>query len=160
MAEKLHPDHFSAMSGKMAAIIGYVLGESRTEPEIKAMSVTSDGYVTSESEFLGEAADLDRNILNLLVAADLSDEERSEFERLGTGTAWTTGDPCSRVPRACDRPTHSARLRGTGRPRLTPGEDLVSQPSMERDAFGRFASISTVTSPSDRTQTSGKPVDL
>lgn len=82
LAEKLHPDHFSAMSGKMAAIIGYVLGESWTEPEIKAMSVTSDGYVTSESEFLGEAADLDRNILNLLVAADLSDEERSEFERL------------------------------------------------------------------------------
>jgi hypothetical protein len=43
---------------------------------------TSDGFVTTESEFLGEAADLDRNILNLLVAADLSAEELGEFERL------------------------------------------------------------------------------
>jgi hypothetical protein len=58
------------------------LGESWSEPEITALSVTSDGFVTMESEFLGEAADLDRNILNLLVAADLSAEERAEFERM------------------------------------------------------------------------------
>ena len=45
LAEKLHPDRFSAMSGKMAAIIGYILGESWTEPEIAALSVTSDGFV-------------------------------------------------------------------------------------------------------------------
>jgi hypothetical protein len=28
LAEKLHPDRFSAMSGKMAAIVAYVLDES------------------------------------------------------------------------------------------------------------------------------------
>jgi len=82
LAEKLRPDRFTAMSGKMAAIVGYILGESWSQPEITALSVTSDGFVTTESEFLGEAADLDRNILNLLVAADLNAEERAEFERL------------------------------------------------------------------------------
>jgi hypothetical protein len=61
VANKLHPDRFPAMSGKMAAIVGYILGESWTEPDISALSVTSDGFVTTEAEFLGEAADLDRN---------------------------------------------------------------------------------------------------
>src|SRR5437016_879038 len=78
LSEKLRPDRFSAMSGKMAAIVGYILGESWSEPEITALSVTSDGFVTTESEFFGEAADLDRNILNLLLAADLSAGERAE----------------------------------------------------------------------------------
>jgi hypothetical protein len=82
LAEKLRPDRFTAMSGKMASIVGYILGESWSDPEITTLSVTSDGFVTTESEFLGEAADLDRNILNLLMAAGLSDEERAEFERL------------------------------------------------------------------------------
>lgn len=82
LASKLRPERFTDMSGKMAAIVGYILGESWTEPEIVALSVTSDGYVTTDAEFFGEAADLDRNILNLLVAADLTPDERAEFERL------------------------------------------------------------------------------
>ena len=49
--------------------------------KLPALSVTSDGYVTTESDFFGEAADLDRNLLNLLIAADLTPEERAEFER-------------------------------------------------------------------------------
>jgi hypothetical protein len=81
LAEKLRPDRFSAMSGRMAAIVGYILDEPWAEPAITALSVTSDGYVTTESDFLGEAADLDRNLLNLLIAADLTPEERAEFER-------------------------------------------------------------------------------
>jgi len=81
LATKLHPDRFSAMSGKMAAIVGYILGESWTEPEIAALSVTSDGYVLTDAEFFGEAADLDRNLLNLLVAAETTVDERTEFER-------------------------------------------------------------------------------
>jgi hypothetical protein len=82
LAIKLHPDRFSAMSGKMAAIVGYILGESWTEPEIAALSVTSDGFVLTDAEFFGEAADLDRNLLNLLVAAEVTPEERADFERL------------------------------------------------------------------------------
>lgn len=49
---KLYPERFTDMSGKMAAIVGYVLGESWTEPAIAALSVTSDGIVTTESEFM------------------------------------------------------------------------------------------------------------
>jgi hypothetical protein len=82
LANKLHPDRFSAMSGKMAAIVGFILGESWTEPEIAALSVTSDGFVLTDAEFFGDAADLDRNLLNLLVAAEATAEERAEFERL------------------------------------------------------------------------------
>lgn len=80
LAAKLHPDRFTAMSGRMAAIVAYILGETWSEPEIIALSVTSDGFVTTEAEFLGEAADLDRNILNLLIAAGLTADERAEFE--------------------------------------------------------------------------------
>jgi hypothetical protein len=70
------------MSGKMAAIVAYILGESWTEPDIAALSVTSDGFVLTDAEFFGEAADLDRNLLNLLVAAEVTPEERADFERL------------------------------------------------------------------------------
>ena len=81
LAAKLHPERFTSMSGRMAAIVGYILGEPWTEPAIVALSVTSDGFVTTESEFFGEAADLDRNLLNLFIAADLTAAERAEFER-------------------------------------------------------------------------------
>lgn len=43
--------------------------------------MTPDGHVISDSAMAGVAADLDRNLLNLLVAADLTDDERAEFER-------------------------------------------------------------------------------
>ncbi len=82
LADKLRPTRFTEMSGKMAAIVAFILGESWTDPEIVALAVTSDGFVTTESEFFGEASDLDRNPLNLLVAADLTTNERAEFERL------------------------------------------------------------------------------
>ena len=77
LADKLCPDRFSEMSVKMADI----LDEAWTEPAIVALSVTSDGFVTTDAEFLGEAADLDRNLLNLLVAAGLTNDERADFER-------------------------------------------------------------------------------
>jgi hypothetical protein len=48
---------------------------------VQMLSVTSDGFVTTDAEFLGEAADLDRNVLNLLIAAGVTAEERAEFER-------------------------------------------------------------------------------
>ena len=65
----------------MTAIVGFILGETWTDPAIVTLAVTSDGFVTTESEFIGEAADLDRNLLNLLIAADLTPDERTEFER-------------------------------------------------------------------------------
>jgi len=80
LADKLRPDRFTAMSGKMTAIVAFILDEVWTEPAIAALAVTSDGFVTTESEFFGEAADLDRNLLNLLIVAELTADERSEFE--------------------------------------------------------------------------------
>lgn len=82
LKDKLHPDRFTEMSGKMAAIIAFVLGEDWTDPAIQWMSVSSDGYVTTDTDFLGDAADLDRNIRKLLIAAQLSPEEREEFARM------------------------------------------------------------------------------
>jgi hypothetical protein len=81
LADKLHPDRYTAMSGRMAAIVAYVLGEDWTDPAIAALSVTSDGFVITDSDFIGEAADLDRNLLDLLALASLTAEERQEFER-------------------------------------------------------------------------------
>lgn len=48
LADKLHPDRFTEMSGKMAAIIAFVLGEDWTDPAIRWMSVSSDGYEERE----------------------------------------------------------------------------------------------------------------
>jgi len=93
LAAKLHPDRFSAMSGKMAAIVGYIVGESWTEPEIAALSVTSDGFVLTDAEFFGEAADLDRNLLNLLVALS-SREKSARTSSAVTASESTIGGRC------------------------------------------------------------------
>jgi hypothetical protein len=81
LADKLRPDRYTAMSGRMAAIVAYVLDEDWTEPAIAALSVTSDGFAMTDSDFIGEAADLDRNLLVLLATAEVTAEERQEFER-------------------------------------------------------------------------------
>ena len=82
LAQKLHPGRFPGMSGKMAAIVGYVLGEEWTEPTIPSLSITSDGFVVTMDDFIGEASDLDRNVGNLLGVAGLTDEEQAEWDRL------------------------------------------------------------------------------
>lgn len=48
LIEKLRPDRFSAMSGKMAAIVGYILDERFSDPAISELVVTSDGFVQPE----------------------------------------------------------------------------------------------------------------
>ncbi len=77
------------MSGKMAAIVGYIVDERFSEPAISEMVVTSDGFVLAQTEgevgandMIGEEADLNRNLLTLIEAAGLSDEEIREFGRL------------------------------------------------------------------------------
>jgi hypothetical protein len=87
LIDKLRPDRFTAMSGKMAA--GYIVDERFSEPAISEMVVTSDGFVLAQTEgevgandMIGEEADLNRNLLTLIEAAGLSDEEIREFGRL------------------------------------------------------------------------------
>lgn len=89
LADKLHPERFTAMSGKMAAIVAYVLGERWTDRVINEIVVTSDGWVLAEQEgdvgandMLGSEADLNRNLLTLIQAAGLTDDEIAEFGRL------------------------------------------------------------------------------
>jgi len=80
LVEKLHPKRFTDMSPKMAAIVGCILGESWTTPGVTDLSITSDGCVVCFESFIGSVEDFDRNIENLLVAADLTNEERKEFD--------------------------------------------------------------------------------
>jgi hypothetical protein len=85
ITESLHPRRFPGMSGKMAAIVGYILGEVWSRPCIAEMVVTSDGFVLARNEghvgfdtIIGAAADLERNWNNLLRAAGLTSEEQQE----------------------------------------------------------------------------------
>jgi hypothetical protein len=76
LVEKLRPNRFTAMSGKMPAIVGYILDERFSDPAISELVVTSDGFVLAQSEgevgandMIGEEADLNRNLLTLIEAA-------------------------------------------------------------------------------------------
>lgn len=89
LVEKLRPDRFTAMSGKMAAVVGYILDERFSDPAISELVVTSDGFVLAQTEgevgandMIGEETDLNRNLLSLIEAAGLSDDEIREFGRL------------------------------------------------------------------------------
>ena len=69
LVAKLRPDRFTAMSGKMAAIVGYILVERFSEPAISELVVTSDGFVLAQTEgevganeMLGTEVDLNRNL--------------------------------------------------------------------------------------------------
>ena len=89
LGDKLHPRRFPGMSGRMAAIVGYLLGTKLTEPTIAELVVTSDGHVLARHDgdcgcnhYVGTAADLERNWLALLDAAGLADDEQAEADRL------------------------------------------------------------------------------
>ena len=89
LAKKLHPGRFPGMSGKMAAIVGYILGESWTEPEVFELAITSDGFVLAGqsgdvgcNDWVGSAQDLERNVQNLLAVAGLTPEERQSWDAL------------------------------------------------------------------------------
>ena len=82
LAEKLNPGRFTAMSGKMAALVAYVLEEHWTNPAIAELVISSDGFVLAReagdvgcNDFIGSAEDLERNVRNLLDAAELLPEE-------------------------------------------------------------------------------------
>jgi hypothetical protein len=75
------------MSGKMVAIVGYILGCRWTRPSIAEMVVTSDGWLLARNRghigfdnIVGTAADLERNWENLLCAAGLTDEQRRQAD--------------------------------------------------------------------------------
>lgn len=88
LQRKLHPGRFSAMSPKMAAIVGFILDARYTSPAIDEMA--SDGFVVMASHegevgmnyMLGSVKDLESNWEKLLDAADLTFEERAHAQQL------------------------------------------------------------------------------
>ncbi len=87
LRRKLHPDRFTAMSGRMAALVGYVLDTVFVEPRIWELYLTTDGFLLGRvgnqlgaHTFLGTYIEFVRNWLQLLRAADLSFEERMEAD--------------------------------------------------------------------------------
>lgn len=89
LLKKLHPNRFTAMSPKMAAIVAYVLGVKWTSPAIGELVVTSDGHVLARREgdigandFIGSYADLSGNWSRLMTAAELTPPERLQASRL------------------------------------------------------------------------------
>jgi hypothetical protein len=86
---KLNPQRFPAMSDKMAALVGFVLGEEFTEPPVAELVVTSDNCVLARNKgdiganaFIGGYDDVKSNFIRLLEVADLTPEETAEFDRL------------------------------------------------------------------------------
>jgi hypothetical protein len=97
LARKLNPNRFTAMSGKMAAIVGYLIGERFTNPGIRELIITSDGTVLAvrsndvgANDTIGDVRDLDRNLSRLIKAAELTPVEAKELRRLRRGrvTDW------------------------------------------------------------------------
>lgn len=89
LLKKLHPKRFPGMSGKMAAIVGYLLGKNFTDPAITEMAITSDGMVLAQqagdvgmNDMIGSVDDLKHNWEQLLGLAGLDDKERQEAEGL------------------------------------------------------------------------------
>ena len=104
LSDKLHPKRFPGMSGKMAAVVGYILGRRWTRPRIVELVVTSDGWVLARNAghigfetIIGTADDLERNWGNLMRAAGLTGAERQE-----------AGERYRRAVRSC-RQTHAER---------------------------------------------------
>jgi hypothetical protein len=78
---KLHPENFSQMTGKMAAVIGFLLDVRFVRTTITAITVTHDGCLLADTDepccgrFLGHYRDLVRNWHSLLQAANLNPDE-------------------------------------------------------------------------------------
>ena len=86
---KLNPSRFPGMSPFMAAVVGYVLGQSFTDPEIAEITVSEQEnlvYIRQHGAAgfgaIESLVDLRTNWNRLLDAAELTDEERREAVRL------------------------------------------------------------------------------
>lgn len=100
LIEKLNPAKLG-YSPKMASILTAITGHDYGSRDGRGnlytgLSITSDGFVIAQTEpissgaFLGTASDLTRNLNRLIEDANLTPEERAEYERLYTAhvTDW------------------------------------------------------------------------
>jgi hypothetical protein len=89
LIRKLNPGRFPGMSPLMAAVVGYVLGESFTDPQIVEITVSEvEGIVYFRREGavgfdgLQSLEDLRGNWNRLIEVAGLTSDERKEAVRL------------------------------------------------------------------------------
>lgn len=89
LVEKLRPSRFPEISGKMAAILGYVLGANFIDPAIEEISVKTDGSVMARvagygetKRVIGNYPKLLREWLQLVAAAGLNKSEFIEAQSL------------------------------------------------------------------------------
>ena len=89
LVRKLNPARFPGMSPFMAAVVGYVLGKSFTDPEIAEMAVSERENLLYVRQVGGvgfdgvqSLEDMRNNWNRLLDVAGLTPEERAEAVRL------------------------------------------------------------------------------
>jgi hypothetical protein len=89
LTDKLNPARFPGMSPMMAAVVGYVLGESFTQPQIAEIKVSEQENLAyfRQGDRVGfdglqNLEDLRGNWNRLIGVAGLKPEERSEAVRL------------------------------------------------------------------------------
>lgn len=84
LGERIHPRKFS-FSPKFAALLGSIIGHDygvtdRKGNSVSSFSITSDGFIVSSSNaFLGDAADLERNLADFYTC--ISADDASEVAR-------------------------------------------------------------------------------
>ena len=81
LVTKLDPAHIK-LSRRMTAIVACILGQEWTEPRMAWLYIDSQGMFGSESNFIGPASDLERNLTGMLGVAEVTAEERLLFEKL------------------------------------------------------------------------------
>ena len=89
LVEKLRPDRFPGMPGKMAAVTGFILGADFIHPAITQITVKTDGSVMvrldgygETKRFIGSYRSLLRHWQELIGAAGLSNRELMEAQSL------------------------------------------------------------------------------
>ena len=89
LVQKLNPSRFPGMSPFMAAVVGFVLGESFTNPQITELTVSESESLVyiRQSGAIGfdgieSLADLRNNWNRFIDAAGLTPDERREAVRL------------------------------------------------------------------------------
>ena len=74
LVAKLNPWHVKC-SGRFTALLSFILGENWTDPAIRSAAITSDGFLVTEGEFFGTAAELTRNLRGVAKTGGLTAAE-------------------------------------------------------------------------------------
>lgn len=82
LVRKIHPSVWEDMVPKLAAVLGYVLEQHWTAPEIGRLEITEDGKILADGQYLGEGWELDQAISWLFVMAGVTSEEWDLWDKL------------------------------------------------------------------------------